>query len=185
MIATMLFGELKVCINRILRLQLETNVLIGTAEGAFIIGTSDRHLKDDCVRLAGRSDDIPYIVHIKLLQAAGFFASKSFINSTSFTTPSTGKALENQLLRDRIREMADAAEEQAEKDAEAIIQTGLDKMISSMEFEIERLISLARTNPAVKREEIEVLVKEKEELQNAISDAHVRLDAVRLILPAG
>ena len=93
LVAAMLFGKLKVCINGILCLQLEANVLIGTAEGAFIIGTSDRYLEDDCVCLAGRSDDIPYIVHIKSLQDAGLFTSKSFMNSTSFTTPSTGKAL--------------------------------------------------------------------------------------------
>jgi len=97
--------------------------------------------------------------------------------------PYPDQKLSDQRLRDRIKEMASAAQNHAEKNSGKIRTAALGKMKINLDAEINRLISLSRINPAVRREEIDILIKEKEELLTAIKESRLRLDAIRLILP--
>jgi ATP-dependent helicase HepA len=66
----------------------------------------------------------------------------------------------------------------------AVIQEAMSHMCTEMAAEIARLRDLAEVNDHIKPEEITTLVEREAELANAIQNARVRLDAVRLIWKA-
>jgi ATP-dependent helicase HepA len=77
--------------------------------------------------------------------------------------------------------MMEKAHELAEENAHEIIAEGLKSMQESLGSEISRLQDLARVNPNIREEEIDLAVKERDTLQQNISATRLRLDALRLI----
>jgi ATP-dependent helicase HepA len=75
-----------------------------------------------------------------------------------------------------------ACERQARTRAEAPIQAAADAAAGTLGAEIERLGALARVNPSVRPDEIAAAEAERSGLEEAISAARLRLDAVRLIV---
>jgi ATP-dependent helicase HepA len=53
-----------------------------------------------------------------------------------------------------------------------------------IDAEIERLTALAAVNPAIRADEIEYLSLQREQLRDALTRIHLRLDALRLVVHA-
>jgi ATP-dependent helicase HepA len=85
------------------------------------------------------------------------------------------------LIKDLFPQMMEKAHELAEENAHAIIAEGLKSMQESLGSEISRLQDLARVNPNIREEEIDLAVQERDTLQQNISATRLRLDALRLI----
>jgi len=70
---------------------------------------------------------------------------------------------------------------------QGLVLKAVGAMDSQLQDEIERLVDLAQLNDHVPPDEIEGLKREQAALRQALTDARVRLDAVRLIfrIPAG
>ena len=86
-----------------------------------------------------------------------------------------------QLIQDLFQRMMEAAHQLAEEKADAIIAEGRIRMREDLGKEIRRLQDLARVNPNIRQEEIDLAVRERDTLQQNISAARLRLDALRLI----
>ncbi len=80
-----------------------------------------------------------------------------------------------------FRMAANRAETPARERTQIEIGAALAAVERDLGQEQDRLISLARVNPAVREEEIQALAKELEALRSAIPMATPRLDAVRFI----
>lgn len=90
-------------------------------------------------------------------------------------------------LLDKIRRkllpsMIEAANRLAVEKMKPIIVEAITAMESQLQEEIERLEDLATINPNIRPEEIEAAKAQKEQLRKALESAHLRTDAVRLIL---
>ena len=85
------------------------------------------------------------------------------------------------LLQDLFPRMLDVARNLAEKKVPGIISEGLRTMQQGLDKEIQRLQHLVRVNPNIRQEEIDLAVRERDTLQQNISAARLRLDALRLI----
>jgi ATP-dependent helicase HepA len=83
--------------------------------------------------------------------------------------------------------MLQRAEALAEERMQGLVLKAVGAMDSQLQDEIERLVDLAQLNDHVPPDEIEGLKREQAALRQALTDARVRLDAVRLIfrIPAG
>ncbi len=57
------------------------------------MGTANGYLYNNGIRFAGRANDITVVVHGRAADQPLLLASNSFMNATSFSTPSLGKAL--------------------------------------------------------------------------------------------
>ena len=83
---------------------------------------------------------------------------------------------------ERVKALLRRATELAERaGAERAVQA-LDLMQADLTDELQRLESLARVNPNVRREEIQALATHRERMAAQIGRARVRLDAIRLIV---
>lgn len=80
-----------------------------------------------------------------------------------------------------FRMAANRAETPARERTQIEIGAALAAVERDLGQEQDRLIALARVNPAVREEEIQALAKELEALRSAIPMATPRLDAVRFI----
>jgi ATP-dependent helicase HepA len=78
--------------------------------------------------------------------------------------------------------MVRAAEGFAQARSRTLIQSAANELESQMSREIERLRALAAVNPNVRASEIEGLESEFAELRQALANARVRLDAVRVLV---
>lgn len=87
-----------------------------------------------------------------------------------------------QLLRGLLPPLLETARGIARKARESIVMDALGSAHSSLESEAERLEALSGVNPNVSEEEIRLARKQVEETARQIAGAHLRLDAVRLIL---
>jgi len=85
------------------------------------------------------------------------------------------------LIKDLFPKMMEKAHDLAEVNAHAITAEGLKSMQKGLGSEIRRLQDLARVNPNIREEEIDLAVQERDTLQQNISAARLRLDALRLI----
>jgi ATP-dependent helicase HepA len=90
--------------------------------------------------------------------------------------------LDHGTVRDRIGNMVRAAEGFAQARSRTLIQSAANELESQMSREIERLRALAAVNPNVRASEIEGLESEFAELRQALANARVRLDAVRVLV---
>ena len=91
--------------------------------------------------------------------------------------------LDNTALREKVRAMAQDAEAHAQTLADEVIAMAQASLAESLDGEIARLAALAQHNPAIHPEELRALLEEKAELAQAIGQARLRLDSLRLILP--
>lgn len=85
------------------------------------------------------------------------------------------------LVQDLFPKMMEKAHDLAEKEARQIIEKKLADMNEIIGREINRLKNLALVNPNIREQEITLAVHEKDALQQHISTARLRLDALRLI----
>jgi len=85
------------------------------------------------------------------------------------------------LGREVIPAMLKAAEQFAEAEAQAITARASTAMTQQLQSEIDRLKSLRTVNDHVRLEEIELTQTQLAELTEALANARIRLDAVRLI----
>jgi len=92
------------------------------------------------------------------------------------------KLLDRGVVKKKILpNMLQKAKHLAKTRMETMTTTASETAGSQLQGEIERLEDLQKINNHVTSTEIEALRKQKEDLQNAIQGARVRLDAVRLI----
>ncbi len=97
--------------------------------------------------------------------------------------PADNMVLDNDVIREKISQMANTASQFADEAATAIRDKATEVMTLQMTTEIDRLIALARVNSGVKREEIALLITERSDLETALINARIRMDSLRLILP--
>jgi ATP-dependent helicase HepA len=74
------------------------------------------------------------------------------------------------------------AENHAARQLPELISAGSSCMLDEMTAELQRLAALRRVNPNVRQEELDGLKTEALEMQGYIEAAHLRLDAVRLLI---
>ncbi|MCM8535704.1 MAG: RNA polymerase-associated protein RapA [Lentisphaeraceae bacterium] len=86
-----------------------------------------------------------------------------------------------QVVDQLIPAMLETSREQVEGIKEQILAESIKKMQITEEEGIQRLKELAKINPAVSAEEIQILENQKNKLTEALSRSTLRLDAVRFI----
>ena len=86
-----------------------------------------------------------------------------------------------QFTRELFPEMIKKSETLAELRKSEIIGKALKKMKTTLRHEVTRLTNLKKINPGIRPEEIKLCQQELLALQNHISSARLRLDALRLI----
>jgi ATP-dependent helicase HepA len=107
-----------------------------------------------------------------------------------------GDSITSELLSQRLRpagtfdsfdypEMIETAQVIGNNKAPNIIAKARIEMISQLEHEISRLRELQRVNSAVRQEEIDLLVEQQHALDEHLSAARLRLDALRVIRRGG
>ena len=84
--------------------------------------------------------------------------------------------------RDILVPLMSQAEELAQVQMQSIIDAALQNARVDLNAEVERLQALQQVNPNVRDDEIEHWQKVSEEVQQALSNAVLRLDAVRVII---
>ena len=84
--------------------------------------------------------------------------------------------------REVVERLLDRAEALAEVQHAQLLQQAADSFSQSLEEEIQRLQALARVNPLVRQDEIEALQKQHSDGLQALSQARVRLDALRIMV---
>jgi len=90
--------------------------------------------------------------------------------------------IENESLMDTILpNMISTAKEIVDVLGGIEISNGLQRMNQTLDHEIERLISLYKKNNHIRKEEIQIALKEKSNLSSLISNARIRLDSLQLI----
>lgn len=82
----------------------------------------------------------------------------------------------------QLREMLDKAEHQAEQALPELVDDAHRQMCETLDHELTRLKALAARNPAVRQDEIDALSHERTQLNIALRDTRLRLDAVRVIV---
>ncbi len=80
-----------------------------------------------------------------------------------------------------IEAMVTLAEQEAARESRALREQASKQMQGQLDQELARLQALARSNPAVRPEEIEALVAERDALAETLANSRLRLDALRLI----
>lgn len=86
------------------------------------------------------------------------------------------------LLRNLLPPLLDAARDRAREKRQEWIDHALKKAQGCLLPEADRLEALSRINPNVSKDEIRLAREEAAEVSRQINGAHLRLDAVRLIL---
>ena len=85
---------------------------------------------------------------------------------------------------DGIKKMVAAADEKAGNRFSPMQESALSEMKEQLDREIDRMRALASINPNIRTEEIEFVEARRERLEEAINNAQVRLEAVRVIIAA-
>jgi ATP-dependent helicase HepA len=84
--------------------------------------------------------------------------------------------------RKRINRMIGHAEQMAGEQQKEILAQAAKTMNGYQQAEQDRLVALARVNPNIRQEEISYLETETAEMRKYLELAHVRLDAIRLVV---
>jgi ATP-dependent helicase HepA len=87
-----------------------------------------------------------------------------------------------ELLRQLVPQMLKAARQFARARKSKLLQDAMNEAHNSLDGEATRLRELRKVNANVRAEEIEIAEKVVEDVTRHISKAHLRLDAVRLVL---
>ncbi|PTY07145.1 RNA polymerase-associated protein RapA [Opitutaceae bacterium EW11] len=81
-----------------------------------------------------------------------------------------------------LKAMVDGAKEIAEADSQTLKQSAQARAQAALSADIQRLVDLRRVNENVRPEEIDLARQRLELTQQAIAQARLRLDAIRLVL---
>jgi ATP-dependent helicase HepA len=76
--------------------------------------------------------------------------------------------------------LLDEARHIAEEKAQALVDQARRETTSRLQREITRLRDLRKVNPSVRKEEIDLLVAQRRDLEEVLANARVRLDALRI-----
>jgi ATP-dependent helicase HepA len=90
------------------------------------------------------------------------------------------RVIQSQL--NKLRHMTDVSAELAQARVVPLQETALAAMRQNLDTEITRLRALREINPNVRKEEIELLEAQREELEQSLSTAQLRLDALRVLV---
>ena len=85
------------------------------------------------------------------------------------------------IREDIVPRLLGLAERRAGESAKTVVDAALRDARLRLDAEIHRLRELREVNPAVRPEEIDLLATQRNDLEEAIGGARVRLDAIRLI----
>jgi ATP-dependent helicase HepA len=80
---------------------------------------------------------------------------------------------------DELEDLLESAREEAEAKVPEIVEDARRSMAAQLQFEIARLRQLQKANPTVRQEEIDLLVEQRRDLDEHLSSARLRLDALR------
>ncbi|MCM2132181.1 RNA polymerase-associated protein RapA [Larsenimonas rhizosphaerae] len=95
------------------------------------------------------------------------------------------KGIARNLIKDRhvmVRELMDQADTVAERALSGVVRKAHEEMTLTMDTELDRLTALAARHGSVPEAELSLLRDEKAQLDDAITQSRLRLDAVRVIL---
>lgn len=81
-----------------------------------------------------------------------------------------------------INTMLASAEKQAAETLQTLIKDGCAAMLETFGAEVKRLARLKKLNPSVREEEIEQLKEIAEDAHYSMQSAHLKLDAVRMLI---
>ena len=81
---------------------------------------------------------------------------------------------------EELQDLLEEAREKAESQVSAIVYEARKQMMAQLQLEISRLRELKKVNPSVRQEEIDLLVAQRRDLEDHLSNARIRLDAVRV-----
>jgi len=84
--------------------------------------------------------------------------------------------------REKLRKIISHAEAQLSQNIPTLIDIAEKEIEEQLGAQVSRLISLQKTNPNVRDDEIQQLRDEKEQLNHFVQYPQLRLDAVRLII---
>ncbi len=89
---------------------------------------------------------------------------------------------ETRVRTELLPELMARSRDLARSAAPDIVGRARAELTAQLDHEIERLRQLQKVNRSVRNEEVDLLLREKEALDHYVAGAHLRLDAVRLIL---
>ena len=130
----------------------------------------------------------PTAVRVLLDESGANLTDKISFTGLSKAVKKVKKAVARDLIKsrhDRLRELLDGAEAEAERELPSIVEAAQVRMRAELDAELSRLEALSRLNPAVRADELEALRNERTALDQAIEDTRLRLDAVRVIVTVG
>lgn len=85
-------------------------------------------------------------------------------------------------LKAQIPALVEKAENHAEKQVADIQEKALKNMHSTLDEEFERLTALSKINPSVRKEELDFIKLQQNELSHYIDKAQLKFEAVRMIV---
>ena len=85
-----------------------------------------------------------------------------------------------QLEGEELEDLLGQARKKAEAQAPATVEQARREMTTQLKREIARLRDLKKVNPSVRQEEIDLLVQQRKALEEHLSNARPRLDALRV-----
>ncbi|GHC27901.1 RNA polymerase-associated protein RapA [Kushneria pakistanensis] len=127
----------------------------------------------------------PATVRVLLDESGQVLSDKVSFGGLAKNLRHVKKGVARNLIRERqqqLRGLFDQAEQQAEAELPAMVDEASRQMTQQLNGEIDRLEALARRNPDVRAEEIEMLHQERTALAQAIAGTRLQLDAVRVIV---
>jgi len=98
-----------------------------------------------------------------------------------FLPPTPIRVRVDQRAGEALPQLIQRSLEMANRDVPAIVARARQEMAGQLDYEIARLRQLRKVNRSVRREEIDLLVDQRGVLDEELSRARLRLDAVRVI----
>ncbi len=85
-------------------------------------------------------------------------------------------------IREDVRDRLELGKTQADNTAKNIMDAARKKLEESQAYELGRLEALAKVNPNIRQQEIELLKTQNDELKAILDQAQLRLDAIRVLV---
>ncbi len=118
-------------------------------------------------------------VDTRLTERAGFEPSSEALLRAADRRIDLGRY--RKFIAKLVPPMLECAEQIARRQADTLSQQAAQSAREELDQAIDRLLSLQRINPGIRTQEIDTLTSERDALLNAIPQARLRLDAVRLV----
>ena len=84
--------------------------------------------------------------------------------------------------RPQITQLVSDAEKSADKRKSAVIDAAKMDMLQSQGIEIDRLVALSEVNPNIRKDEITYLQTSRDQLEEYLQSATLKLDAIRVAM---